>query len=859
MTTREMKAGMTLLLALGLAGGTGVLASPQQSDKQTDAKTTASTPPSTRDNNTRTDLYGDPLPSGAIARLGTVRFRHGAMLRDVLISPDGHTLISAGGDVVKVLDAQTGRLQRQFPFTSPFVNGVNLSPDGKLLAVAQYGRQKMRFWDLTSGTEVFPFGDSPPRASRAVLSLNGELLAALELEQPPVVTLWDIRKGKKIRTIDSGVAARAWTVRSLAFSPNGQLLAYPSETGVRVWDFVAGKERYALDPGAKTAAGCVTFSADGKLLATADLPMLNAKAASIYLWDMTTGKKVGVLQGHEERMIGDLAASPQDNVLASVGGDGRILFWDLVKRQEIVKSGGPRQFFSRLYFSTDGRILVLADSFGVLRLWDAHTHQELAATATRGNTVHWVSFAPDGQTLIGTDRNQIGLWEPLIGRPRRIMHDQVLDSYGAAFSPDSKTMARVARESGHVILLDIATGKLIRRFGEGGKPVFPGSCTFSADGRRLASSTFQEDIIRIWDVASGKELQQLKGQKTPGVLAFAPDGATLVSGSGPSRGDYTVRLWNLATGAEIWRKVTQPLTLFDVKFSPDGHTVALVGALPGLPTVGGTVRLLESATGKELKHLDGHRGWVERVAFSPDGRMLATGSEDKTIRLWEIATGKERQCLQGHQNRIWSLSFSPDGRLLASASFDATALVWDLTGRFRDGSFQERRLSAAELKRCWDDLADPDAARAYGSIRSLTGSPKETVAFLKEHLPPLKAVDPKRAALLLAALDSDQFAERDKAMTELEQLGLAVEPALHAALDAKPSLEVRRRIEAVLDKLAGGPRLRFLRSLEVLEHIGTAEARQVLTKLSQVTAEMWPTQEAEASLARLAARPAVRP
>ncbi len=418
-------------------------------------------------------------------------------------------------------------------------------------------------------------------------------------------------------------------------------------------------------------------------------------------------------------------------------------------------------------------------------------------------------------------------------------------------------IATVDWNQGQTLLWDVATGKLVRRLGEGGHPGRISSCTFSPDGRRVAGGSYEQDIIRVWDTTDGKELLQLKGQNKSRSLAFAPDGTILASASSEANGDYTVRLWKLATGEEIWRKTTRPWTAFDLKFSPDGRTLALVGGMPGRLNTTGEVRLWEAATGKELRHCEGHRERVGCMTFSADGRMLATGSQDNTIRLWEVATGQERQYFQGHQSLILAVSFSPDGRLLLSASGDTTALAWDLTGRFRAGRFQPHRLSGEEMDRCWNDLAQADAARAYRSIQSLTGSPKEAVSFLKGHLPPLTAADPKRVTPLLAALDSDRFDERDKAMTELEKLGLTVEPALRMALSEKPSLEVRRRIDAILEKLASGPSLRFLRALEVLEHIATPEARQLLTALSQGSAEMGPTQEAKASLARLAARPDV--
>jgi hypothetical protein len=141
----------------------------------------------------------------------------------------------------------------------------------------------------------------------------------------------------------------------------------------------------------------------------------------------------------------------------------------------------------------------------------------------------------------------------------------------------------------------------------------------------------------------------------------------------------------------------------------------------------------------------------------------------------------------------------------------------------------------------------------------LAGAPTESVAFLKEHLPPVAAPDPKRVAPLLAALDSSQFAERNKAMEDLEKLSLGVEPALRKALAEKPSLEVRQRIEQVLERLAGAPRLRALRAIEVLEHIATPKARQLLTSLAKGAAGSVPTQEAQASLRRLDRRSAAKP
>jgi hypothetical protein len=216
-----------------------------------------------------------------------------------------------------------------------------------------------------------------------------------------------------------------------------------------------------------------------------------------------------------------------------------------------------------------------------------------------------------------------------------------------------------------------------------------------------------------------------------------------------------------------------------------------------------------------------------------------------------LATGKERHRFEGHKRRVTSLAFSADGRTLISGSEDTTALVWDLTGKL------SLKNAPLDLDAAWRDLAGTDAARAYQVILRLADSPAEVIPYWRKELRPIHA-DAKRLAGLIADLDNDQFAVREKAAKDLEHFGEVAVGACEKALRGHPPAEVRRRLESFLEqqaKSASEPspeRLRVLRAIEVLEHIGTLQAQELLKSLASGAPEAHLTQEAKAALKRLA-------
>jgi hypothetical protein len=318
--------------------------------------------------------------------------------------------------------------------------------------------------------------------------------------------------------------------------------------------------------------------------------------------------------------------------------------------------------------------------------------------------------------------------------------------------------------------------------------------------------------------------------------AFAPDGRTLAI---PEQGD-AVLLWDVVSDQPIW-ELRQESALTAIAFSPDGKHLAVAAQ-------DGTIRVWDYAAGRPgmileagLPRTDGttapeafpawHPGIVFTLAYSPDGRTLATAGKDRLIHLWETATGKKRATLAGHTGAVYAVSFAADGKTLASAGQEGVVRLWDLTSKLT-GSSAKDKLPFRVLEYAWRELRHEDAGRAFQASRFLTAVPEASLPFLRTRLAPVTSISP-RVVELIADLDRAQHATRHRAMLELEKLGEAAQPGLQQALAKKPTLELRRRVEQLLQRLETAPltpeRLGNIRALEILENLATPEASQCCT------------------------------
>jgi hypothetical protein len=360
-------------------------------------------------------------------------------------------------------------------------------------------------------------------------------------------------------------------------------------------------------------------------------------------------------------------------------------------------------------------------------------------------------------------------------------------------------------------------------------------------------------------------------------IAFLPDGKALVSQSASYAEDFggvisygdagITRYWDVASGRQI-RQSDEYLPWGTS--SPDGRMIAWPD--PNWPAgdwIPGGLR--EVASGQKRFTFSTRSGYIffSPLAISPDGRVLAAADDLGAIRLWELPSCKQIGRLDGHHGRVFSLAFAPDGKTLASGSWDTSVLIWDVTPYRRKS--EQVRLDPEKLTALWQDLAS-DAETAYRAFAVLAKSPTQAIGLMEEHLNPEPALDQKEIDRLLSDLDSDRFDIRAKASAALGGMGMKVESPLRKALAGNPSPEVRRRIDALLEKIQApippAKELREIRAVEILEYVAApgAEATgsttganatrlaalSLLEKLAGGATDARLTLEAKAALERLA-------
>ncbi len=810
----------------------------------------------------RSDALDDPLPEGVIARLGTTRMRHfhppGRYcwgIGSIAWAPDGKTIATTTfenttGVEARIWEASTGKARR--PLENNLHYGptfVRFSPDSKTLAAA--AGDKIVLWDVATGKEVGQLAGRQGTVDSLVFCDGGKTLVSVS--QDGTVHWWDVAGRKSVRSWqllaneprknDKGKPILTGIGKS-RFSADGKTLAVAQwwttkperpqgENRAIVYDLKARKEIWRED--------CDTFfsfafAPDGKRLA-------KSRGGIVWLLETATGRE---LDHSDWYYPSGMNFSPDGKTLALVM-NGYVAFWSPDEKTPVRKydsplhGGGYNTFSASPVFSPDGKQLAI-DRRLMFQILDLATGKPAFSYPSYDDGLGSIIFSSDNRTLFASDGDILvdtATWRqrakpkeaPLpensdersrsmdgtlcvadggtfrdtlfdLKTGRAIVHFEVPDRQPADhrgfFSPRCSTyVMRDHRCDGKetVTLFAIPTGKRLFQL-TFNKFTGTDCWSFSADEARVAFFE-RGNGIHVHDTATGKLIWKTGVDTASATLALSPSGDMLAAWSRDLR---DVHVWNLAAKDQVLQILQR-------------KAMSAAGCL----------------------------------AWSPDNRLLAVGSEDNSVRVWEIASGQVRREFLGHLAEPTCLAFSADGQILVSGSKDTTILVW----KMHSDNKHPDSLTEDELAARWERLA-AEAGPASEAMADLLHAPNSAVEFLAGRLQPAPAFDPRQVAGWIEDLDNDAFAVREKATRELSSLGDLVRDPLRKALAATPPAETRQRLQRLLDRMnqLQPAQLRCLRAIEVLERIGTPQAVAILERLTQGNPESRVTAESRTVLAK---------
>jgi len=665
----------------------------------------------------------------------------------VAFSPDGQALaVGASGreGTIILFDVASGReRKRSVPFKGS-ASTISVAPDGRTLATGDANSKEVILWDARTlkesrrieahrlGTWAVAF--TPDGRSLATGGNDTASRVVGQSREDGSAALFDVATGRELKRFPIQNAH----VVALAISRDGRQLAMGATDGsVSVLDLSTGKtiRKLIADQGVK----CLRFSPDGKILASGgtepsqrEAPRAPGRAPAkakgalpraksiadglelsvVTLWDVATGRELHRIPAHIQ-WIADLDFTPDGRTLASCGAENVIRLWDVASGRERLGSDGHRSAVRSLAISPDGHRVVTGGYDGTLREWDPATGHQRRLIDRCTHVVQDMAYTPDGTGLVtGSYDGTCRLWDLASGEDRR--HFDVINGWISYVdvSPDGRSVCAGMKT------FDLATGRL--------KAIF-----LDAQGKEYGNPNYLEGLFT---------------RDSAGVLARTPEG---------------VLLFDASSGRRLGLVVVPPQGYYALALSYDGRLLATGGEMSGGRNgpKDYSIRLWEVASGHEVArlggdvdgHLGGPSGPTTALAFSHDGRWLALGGAigrgdqpegDLSLRFWDLASLVPRYRFHGHRGTITEVAFSHDDRWLASASEDATALVWDtatLARTPRAGSS-----TPLDLGRVWSDLAGDDAAPAYRAIWALAAVPERAVPFLANQLKPIAPDDPEK-------------------------------------------------------------------------------------------------------------------
>jgi WD40 repeat protein len=739
-------------------------------------------------------------------RFGTYRFRHVDGASGVAFSPDGQWIASVGADrLVRIRDIATGAHVRTLRGSHSPLLGVAFSRDGKrLAAVGESG--ELRLWDPGNGRKHgsqgrwIDLGEDEAEGNALAFSPTADQFAVEALDHKVLLC-----RGKD-RKLEGALKGMEKRVYALAYSPDGESLAAAGAGGeVRLWNLKTRDREWSREIGSR-AVLALSWSPDGSLLA------VGSSGGDLRLRDGRTGAAVRRLDGHGVA-VSSAAFFPDGKRLVSAGRDRRVRIWDVATGAKLLEIRLPAEV-SAIAVSPDGNLLATSDLGGAVRLWEASTGKERDHAPGHRGAISDLALDGSGALLVTASADRtVRFWDTRTRTEVGALRIPGAECGRVAMSRDGRVVV-CSSNDGVVRVFDRVAGRRLHRirrpsvWGAMGGPV-----AIAPDGSRYALGR-DDGALEIRDAVSGaldRTIEAVKKDRPCNGLFWSADGLRIVA----ARWEQPVVVYDAATGREVAALDTVGHLCIDLSLSAAGETLATVGA-------DGALTVFDVDSNRK-------RAWsasrnFRSVALSEDGLLVAAGSSWNTVEVFDAMSGKPVRESFKLRGFVECLAFTPDGRSLIAAGRDAVPLARRLP------EDDDPALGLADL---WTALAGSRSGHlASWRLAARPGA----AAFLKDRLA-IRLPAPDEAFLAdLAALSDSEVAAREAASRRLSARNVEYLPLLQDAFADAKDPEAQGRLSLILESWEATDRpaaRQRARAIGALRRAGTQEAAEVLQCLAK--------------------------